>query len=462
MTTYIIIALVAAALGALIAWFSQRAAVVAADSAQSAVIAGLKAESDAKQARIAEWERSAAEWGAKQTALQAVVTQREKELSGQESAFKAAIEQAEKQQVFLQSATEEMSTRFRALAAELLEEKGTKFVALHETALAQLLTPLKVDLDGFRKRVDEVYVADSSDRGALKEMVRALGEKSDILSDQANDLTKALKGDSKVQGDWGEMILDRLLDAAGFIEGTHYVRQGSHIAEEGNRVIPDVVLHLPEAHDVVIDSKVTLTAYSDYVVAQDDKERDRLRKAHVDSVRAHIKGLSEKAYQELYTLNALDYVVMFLPVEGAFLEALTADPELFRFGWDKHVLLVSPSTLLYVLRMISYLWQQDGQSKHAVEIAERGEALYAKFESFIGDLEKVEDQLDKAHDGFKAAKAKLHTGRGNLVRQAEMLIELGVRAKKRLDPKLVDMATAEDDAAGGMLTAGDDAADVTA
>ena len=365
------------------------------------------------------------------------ITDRSSALAATQAALDAERAQGAEKLTLLQGAREEMSHQFRSLAADILDEKSRKFVELNQTTLATLLSPLQGELSGFRQKVEEVYVNESKDRSALAEQVRALSDLNGTLRNETTNLTRALKGDSKAQGDWGEMLLDRLLDSAGLMEGTHYTRQGQHEDEAGNRVIPDVVLHLPQSRHMVVDSKVTVTAYSEFAGATDEATKAEFLRAHLLSVRQHVKGLGEKNYQALYGVESLDFVVMFMPLEGAFMAALTSDRDLFQFAWDRNVLLVSPSTLLFVVRTIAHVWRQEAQSRNAQDIAERGGKLYDKFVAFAADLGRVGESLEKAQDSYDEAFKKLSAGSGNLVGQAEKLKKLGVRATKSLPQDLV-------------------------
>ncbi|MHB1330131.1 MAG: DNA recombination protein RmuC, partial [Gemmatimonadales bacterium] len=329
---------------------------------------------------------------------------------------------------------------FKSLAADILDEKSKKFVELNQTSLTTLLSPLQGELTGFRQKVEEIHLSDSNDRSALREQVRALSDLNGTLRDETTNLTRALKGDSKAQGDWGEMLLDRLLDSVGFTEGTHYTRQAQLRDEDGNRLIPDVVLNLPQERHMVVDSKVTITAYSEFASATDDDTRAEFLKAHLASVRQHVKELGEKKYQAQSSLNSLDCVVMFMPLEGAFLTALNADRELFRFAWDRNVILVSPSTMLFVVRTVEQMWRQEALSRNARDIADRGGLLYDKFVAFAADLEKIGDAIDKAQGSYDDARRKLSEGYGNLVGQAEKLKKLGAKATKNIPAGLLTVA----------------------
>jgi DNA recombination protein RmuC len=359
------------------------------------------------------------------------------ELAASVAALKAERALQHRELLGALGARDELTNQFKALAADIMDEKSRKFVELNQSSLAALLSPLQGELTGFRQKVEEIHLSDSKDRSALAEQVRALSDLNGTLRNETTNLTRALKGDSKAQGDWGEMLLDRLLDSAGLMEGTHYTRQAQLEDAGGNRVIPDVVLHLPQSRHMVVDSKVTVTAYSEFASATDDEAKAAFLRAHLGAVRQHIKGLGEKNYQALYGVESLDFVVMFMPLEGAFMAALTSDRDLFQFAWDRNVLLVSPSTLLFVVRTIAQVWRQEAQSRNAQDIAERGGKLYDKFVAFASDLSRVGESLERAQDSYDEAFKKLSAGSGNLVGQAEKLKKLGVRATKSLPPELV-------------------------
>lgn len=359
----------------------------------------------------------------------------------------------------LQQAREALSDQFKALAAEILEEKSRRFTEQNQANLGALLDPLRTRLQEFQGKVEEVYVQEGKDRSALAEQVRQLMELNRALGQDAKNLTRALKGSVKAQGNWGELVLERVLEASGLRKGAEYHTQESHTRDDGSRAQPDVVIHLPEDRHLVVDAKVSLTAYEGYVVAEDDAERQLAIRRHLDSVRAHIKGLAERNYQALYGLGSLDFVLMFVPIEPAFMLAVTHDDALFMDAWQKNVLLVSPSTLLFVVRTVAHLWRQEAQNRNAQDIARRGAELYDKLAGFVDDLDTVGNRLAQAQKSFDAAYGKFTRGRGNLIRQAEMLRELGVKPTKTLAAGLVEQA-AEDEAATprpALRVAGDEA-----
>jgi DNA recombination protein RmuC len=335
----------------------------------------------------------------------------------------------------------ELSNQFEVLANKILDAKTKTFTEQNHANLGQILDPLKLQLEQFRTRVDAVYVQESKDRSALSSQVNQLMVLNQQLSEDADNLTKALKGSSKTQGNWGELILERVLEAGGLRKGEEYSVQESLTREDGSRGQPDVIVNLPERRHLVIDAKVSLTAYEEYASGEDETARDNALSRHADSVRSHIKGLSGKSYQSLYGLETLDFVIMFIPIEPAFMLAISRDPKLWQEAWQKNVLLVSPSTLLFVVRTVSHLWRQEKQNRSVQEIVGRGKMLYDKLTGFVSELEVVGDKLNQAKDSYSRAFEKLHTGKGNVIRQAEMLKELGVKPNKNLPAALVELAS---------------------
>ena len=348
--------------------------------------------------------------------------------------------QSQEKMALLQNAREELTLQFKNLANDILEEKSKRFSEQNQQSLGQLLDPLKTKLQEFQGKVEQVYVQEGKDRSALAEQVRQLMELNKTVSQEANNLTKALKGSNKTQGNWGELVLERVLESSGLRKGEEYDVQESHTLEDGRRLQPDVVVHLPDDRHLVIDAKATLVAYEDYANAEDDKHREAALKRHLDAVRSHIKGLSDKNYQDLYGLKSLDFVLMFVPIEPAFMLAVTHDRELYMDAWNKNVLLVSPSTLLFVVRTVANLWRQEAQTRNAQDIAKRGAELYDKLAGFVEDMESLGTRLNQAQKDYDGAINKLSTGRGNVIRQAEMLKKLGVKPSKSLPTPMVEIA----------------------
>lgn len=357
---------------------------------------------------------------------------------------------ADEKLALLQDARTQLSDQFKALAADILEEKSKSFSEANRASLGTLIDPLKVQLADFKGKVEEVYINEAKERSALGEQVRQLFSLNQQLSRDANNLTSALRGQNKSQGNWGELILERVLEAAGLVKGLHFTPQESHSREDGSRIQPDVVLNLPGQRYMVIDSKVSLNAYELFSTAEDDAVREAALRRHLDSIRGHIKDLSAKNYQEIHGIAALDFVILFVPIEPAFLVAITRDAELWHQAWEKNILLVSPSSLLFVVRIVAQLWQKEQQSKNAQDIAKRGAELYDKFVGFVEDLEKVGKGLKDAQGAYERAYGKFATGRGNVVRQAEMLRALGLKTAKRLDASLLEAADDIDEETGAL------------
>ena len=334
-----------------------------------------------------------------------------------------------------------LSDQFKTLATEILEEKSKRFAEQNQQNLGTLLDPLRTQLNEFKGKVEEVYVQEGKERFALSEQVKQLMELNKTLSNDATNLTNALKGSAKTQGNWGELILERVLEASGLRKSHEYHVQDSQLDEEGRRLQPDVVIHLPEDRRLVVDAKVSLVAYDRFTAAATDDERAACARAHLESVRNHIRGLSAKRYQDLYGLKSLDLVVMFVPIEPAFMLAVTHDDALFMDAWQRNVLLVSPSTLLFVVRTIAHLWRQEAQSRNAQDIAKRGAELYDKLAAFVADLQKVGLKLKDAQSAYDDAEKRLSTGKGNVIRQAELLKGLGLKTSKSLPAPLVEGST---------------------
>lgn len=353
---------------------------------------------------------------------------------------------AQRQLEQLREAKEVMTDQFKTLAAEILEDKAKRFAEQNQATLGQMLDPLRTQLSEFKGKVEEVYVQEGKDRSALAEQVRHLLSLNQALSEDAKNLTLALKGSAKTQGNWGELILERVLESTGLRKGIEYHVQQSQVRDDGSRAQPDVVIDLPEDRKLVVDAKVSLVAYEEFVSAQADEERTLALRRHLDSVRSHIKGLSGKQYEQLYGLKSLDFVLMFVPIEPAFMMAVTNDDKLFMDAWERNVLLVSPSTLLFVVRTVAHLWRQEQQSRNAQDIAKRGAEMYDRLTAFVEDLEAVGKRLTQAQDAFAEARKKLVQNKGNVIRQAEMLRDLGVKPTKTLPAPLVEDAMAADDA----------------
>ncbi len=324
-----------------------------------------------------------------------------------------------------------MITEFQAVAAKILDEKTQKFTEHNREQVDGLLRPLKQQLTDFRQRVDLVHKDDSTDRAALKTQIEQLRQLNTRITDEAQRLTKALKGQSQARGAWGELVLERLLQSSGLRAGEDYVTQESFTNAQGSRVRPDVILRLPDDRHLVIDSKVSLVAYEQAVNATEDDTRNAAMKAHATAVRRHVEELSGKQYEDLGQLHTPDYVLMFIPLEPAFSAALETDGALYEWAFDRRVILVTSPTLLVTLKTVASLWKQDRQTKNALEIARRGGLLYDKFVGLYQDLEGIGKHLDNT--------SKIRDGRGNLLNQVDELRELGVKSKKKLNTEDPDL-----------------------
>jgi DNA recombination protein RmuC len=371
---------------------------------------------------------------------QGAVTGEAAQLRSQLAALEATLAAERVAQSRLDDGRDLMADQFRVLANDILEEKSRRFAEQNHANLGQLLDPLKMRLQEFQSKVDQVYVQESKDRSALAQQVTSLLQMNQRLADEAKDLTQALKGSAKTQGDWGEVILERILEAAGLRRDHEYTMQETVAREDATRARPDVILHLPGDRKLVVDAKVSLLDYGTYSASADEALRKHAAARHCASLREHIRGLAARNYQRLPGLETLDFVILFVPIEPAFLLALETDSNLWVDAWEKNILLVSPSTLLFVVRTVAHLWRQEEQVRNVQQIAERGAELYDKFAGFVEDLSKVGARIEQTRNAYDAAFDKLTRGRGNLVRQAEMLRALGVQPSKRLPRPLTQRA----------------------
>nr|WP_216860229.1 DNA recombination protein RmuC [Polynucleobacter sp. JS-Polo-80-F4] len=341
----------------------------------------------------------------------------------------------------LNEAKEALTNQFKNLANEILEDKSKRFTEQNATSLDALLKPLQTKLAEFKEQVSTSYDNEARERHALKSEIERLANLNLRMSDETRSLTKALKGDSKVQGDWGELVLESILESSGLRKGEEYVVQDSHTQTDGSRLQPDVVIKLPEGRSLVVDSKVSITAYARHAETTDTVVAEQELASHIQSLRQHIHGLSGKNYSSLYGVGSVDFVLMFVPVEPAFLLALKTAPNLYQEALAKNIVLVCPSTLMATLRTVAHLWRQDHQNRNALEIAKQCGNLYDKFVGFVDDLEKLGQRLDQAQTSYHDAFNKLKTGKGNLIRSAEKVRELGVKPSKNLSPPLIDSSS---------------------
>jgi DNA recombination protein RmuC len=345
----------------------------------------------------------------------------------------------------LNEAKEALTIQFKNLANDILDDKTRRFTEQNALSLDALLKPLQTKLTEFKEQVSTSYANESRERFALKSEIERLSALNVKMSDETRSLTQALKGDSKVQGNWGELVLESILESSGLRKGEEYLVQDSHTQVDGSRLQPDIVVRLPEGRHLVVDSKVSITAYARHAESADADTAQIELNAHIQSLRQHIQGLSSKNYSSLYGVGSVDFVLMFIPIEPAFLLALKSAPNLYQEALAKNIVLVCPSTLMATLRTVAHLWRQDHQNKNALEIARQCGALYDKFVGFIDDMEKLGQRIDQAQTSYHDAFSKLKTGKGNLIRTAEKVRELGVKPSKTLPTGLLDSTAEPDD-----------------
>jgi DNA recombination protein RmuC len=349
----------------------------------------------------------------------------EQRLIGQQTQYEAQLK-------LLQDAKKTLSSEFENLANRIFEDKQAKFSVQNKEALEVTLSPLRRDIGDFRKQVESAYDKENADRNKLVGQLSELQKQTMQVSADAVSLANALRGDNKAQGNWGEFILEKLLEDSGLTKGREYDTQVALRDETGKRRNPDVIIHLPEGRDIVIDAKVSLVDYERYFHAEDDDTKQQCLRQHLNSLRAHIKGLSHKDYENLEGVNSLDFVLIFVPVEAAFMLALDQDPEMMRDAYDRGIILVSPSTLMVTLRTIKNLWRYADQSRNAQIIADKAGGLYDQFVRYIESLDEVGKHISKSQEAWETAHKRLSTGKGNLVRRTEELKKLGAKAKKSL------------------------------
>lgn len=347
---------------------------------------------------------------------------------------------AEEKQRLLINSELRLNTQFENLANRIFEQAGRRTDEQNRQSLSSLLTPFREQLDGFRRQVQESFGQEARERHTLEHEIRNLQQLNAQMAKEAINLTNALKGDNKIQGDWGEVVLARILEASGLREGHEFCTQVNIKTEGNSRFQPDVIVHLPQGKDVVIDAKMSLVAYERYFNSGDQHQRELALQEHISSIKGHIRGLSRKDYQQLPGLKSLDYVLMFIPVEPAYLVALNRAPELLDEALKHNIMLVSPSTLLVAVRTINNLWRYEYQSQNARLIADKASRMYDKMRLFVDDMQSLGQSLDKAQINYRLAMKKLTEGRGNLISQAEGFRNLGVEVKRPIDPELVDRA----------------------
>ncbi|WP_339339167.1 DNA recombination protein RmuC [uncultured Oceanicoccus sp.] len=432
----LIVAIVSAGLGAVIMALLSKNQVRQAMTELKAQKLVLETQSENKTELLAKAEQAIA---IKDQALSAA-QQQQSELTAQMASLRTELDQqrnaATDKIKTLEETRQQLSREFELLANRIFDEKTERFNKNSKTTLDTALSPLKEQLKDFKQKVEDVYDKDSKERISLSAELGQLKQLNQQMSTDALNLTKALKGDNKAQGNWGEVILERVLEESGLHKGREYETQVSLKANEGRSQQPDVIIRLPENKDLIIDSKVSLVHYERYCNSEDSIAREQALKEHINSVRTHIKGLSIKNYEGLEGLRTLDFVLIFIPIESAFMAAFEHDQAMFRDAYEKNIIVVGPTTLLATLRTIQSIWRYERQNKNAEEIARQAGAMHDKFAGFVADLDKISDYLTKANQAHGSAMNKLTTGKGNLVASTKRLGTLGARVKKVLPPSV--------------------------
>ena len=365
------------------------------------------------------------------------MTERSKVIKAEENLMAQQQKQIE-QEKYIAELQQRFKLEFENIANRVLDEKTEKFTLQNRANLDVILNPLKENIKAFEDKVDRVYKAESDERNILKGVISQLMDQSKQIQEDANNLTKALKGDNKKQGNWGEVILERVLERSGLIKDREYRIQFSLSSSEGTRMQPDVIIDLPDDKHIVVDSKVSLLAYERLVTADTDEQREIEIKQHLFSIKNHIQGLSAKNYHDLYQINSPDFVLLFIPIESSFAIAVQQDAELFNYAWDRKVVMVSPSTLLATLRTIASIWKQERQNRNVLEIARLSGSMYDKFVGFLADMEGIGRNIKLSQDAYDKALNKLSTGAGNLSNTSEKIKKLGAKATKQIDTKFLD------------------------
>jgi DNA recombination protein RmuC len=366
------------------------------------------------------------------------------QLSKKETDFENLWERNKEQKEEVEKLQEKFTKEFENLANKILEEKTVKFTEQNKENLKNILTPLQDKIQLFEKKVEDTHKESIDYHAALRQQILGLREMNEQMSKETLNLTKALKGDSKMQGNWGELILERVLEKSGLEKGREYEVQQSFVTEEGNRVFPDVVINLPDGKKMVVDSKVTLTAYERYINEEDDDAKAQHLKEHVIALKRHVDQLSEKNYHDLYQMESPDFVLLFIPIESAFALALNEDTSLYNKAFEKNIVIVTPSTLLATLRTIDSMWTNQKQQENALEIARQAGALYDKFQGFVDDLIKVGNKIKDSKTEYDNAMNKLVEGSGNLVTRVENLKKMGAKAKKSLPENILQRANKDE------------------
>ncbi len=367
------------------------------------------------------------------------------ELTRRNTEFEALQIKNKEQKEEVEKLQEKFTKEFENLANKILDEKSNKFTEQNKENIKNILNPLQEKINTFEKKVEQTHKESIDYHAALRQQILGLKDLNEQMSKEATNLTKALKGDSKMQGNWGELVLERVLEKSGLEKDREYFVQQSFTNEEGQRVMPDVVIYLPDNKKMIIDSKVALTAYERFTNEEDDTQKAIHLKEHIGSLKRHVDQLSEKNYQDLYDIDSPDFILMFVPIEPAFAIAINEDNKLYNQAFEKNIVIVTPSTLLATLRTIDTMWNNEKQQRNAIEIARQAGALYDKFEGLVKDLTGVGKKIDDAKKDYSAAMNKLVEGRGNLITSVEKLKKMGAKAKKALPEAIIKRATEDSD-----------------
>ena len=447
---YIILAFI---LGAVLAYFILKSSSVSRKSYEelqqnfnqkeadfNKIIAEISAENKAQLQKIAEQQELNERQNSEIKDLQSDKNQLiglKSQLAAQNESLQQLLDSQKEEIVKIQ---EEAKLQFENLANKILEEKTLKFTEQNQQNLKNILNPLQEKITDFEKKVENTHKESIDYHAALRQQILGLKEMNLQMSKETLNLTKALKGDSKIQGNWGELVLERVLEKSGLEKGREYEIQKSFTTEEGNRVQPDVIINLPDGKKMIVDSKVSLTAYEKYINEEDDEQKSSFLKEHVNSLKRHVEQLGSKNYQHLYQMESPDFVLLFIPIEPAFAIALNEDTQLYNKAFEKNIVIVTPSTLLATLRTIDSMWTNQKQQENAYEIARQAGALYDKFDGFVTDLVKIGKKMDEAKTEYEGAMNKLVDGKGNLITSVQKLKIMGAKAKKSLPDAILNRA----------------------
>ncbi len=362
------------------------------------------------------------------------------ELTKLDADFKNLQQKNNEQKAEVENLQEKFTKEFENLANKILDEKANKFTELNRENIKSILNPLQEKIQHFEKKVEDTHKESIGHHASLKEQILGLKDLNQQMSKETLNLTKALKGDSKLQGNWGELVLERVLEKSGLEKDREYFVQQSFVTEDGSRVLPDVVINLPDNKKMIVDSKVSLTHYERFVNEEDTTLQQQYLKEHVNSIKRHVEQLGDKNYHDLYKIESPDFVLLFIPIEPAFAVALNEDNSLYNKAFEKNIVIVTPTTLLATLRTIDTMWNNEKQQKNAIEIARQAGALYDKFHNLMADLTGVGKDMDRAKSNYSAAMNKLFEGKGNLITSVEKIKKLGAKAKKSLPEAIVNKA----------------------